>query len=766
MSGVIIVESPAKTKTITGYLRGQGYKVLASYGHVRDLPSKQGAVDVDHNFEMTFQEIERNEKHVNAIAKALEKADTLLLATDPDREGEAIAWHVVECLRKRKVLTKKHKIKRIKFNEITKSAINEAVSKPEEINEDLLNAWRARRVLDYLVGFNLSPLLWLKVKPGLSAGRVQSPALRLVVEREAEIRAFEPKEYWTIEANCHSGKQDFLAKLTRYKDEKIKQFTINEGKEARKVTAYCEKKADGKLEVINVEKKQRKRNPPPPFMTSTLQQEASRKLGFGARKTMMVAQSLYEGVELKDGKVGLITYMRTDSLSLSQQAIKEIRAFIERRYGADNVPAEANVYRSKAKNSQEAHEAIRVTSPSHDPESLSQFLNKDQIRLYELIWQRTLACQMIPATLDTVSVDLACGEPTTRFRANGSTIVDPGFMAVYQEGVDDKKQDDHRQLPPMKEGDKITLKAIVPEQHFTEPPPRYSEATLVKALEEYGIGRPSTYASIVWTIQQRGYAELQSRRFVPTDIGIIVSDFLSNHFTDYVDYNFTANLEDTLDHIAAGEAELVPVLKKFWKPFKALVDDKKESVSREEVAQARHLGSDPKTGKPVSVRIGRYGPFAQIGTKEDEEKPKFAGLLTEQSLHTITLKEALALFRLPRKLGKTEEGESIEANIGRFGPYVKYGSKYVSLKDDDPYKVKLDRALELIEEKKKADAEKLIQAFAEEGIKVQNGHYGPYVTDGKLNAKIPKDEDPKKITLERIRELLAQSAAKKKKKRR
>ncbi len=764
---LVIVESPAKAKTIGKYL-GKDFDVMASYGHVRDLVPKEGAVDPEHGFSMKYQVIEKNQKHVNAIIKALKQADALYLATDPDREGEAISWHLTELLKEEKALNNKP-VHRVIFHEITKNAIQEAIDHPREISSELVSAQQARRALDYLVGFNLSPLLWKKVQRGLSAGRVQSPALRMIVERELEIEAFEPREYWTIEADVSKEEQPFVARLVRYKGEKVEQFSFENEQAAREVEQTILDAAGGKLTTVSVEKKQRRRNPAAPFTTSTLQQEASRKLGFNTQWTMRVAQRLYEGIELPgEGNVGLISYMRTDSVTLADIAVSEIREVIKERYGAENVPDEARVFKTKSKNAQEAHEAIRPTSVARTPESLEGKLDDEQLRLYTLIWQRTMACQMVPAVFDTVTLEFepgdvaaASGANDHRFRANGSVLVEPGFMAVYQEGKDEANDDDRdRLLPEIAEGDIINLDALRPEQHFTEPPPRYTEASLVKTLEEYGIGRPSTYASIISTLKNREYVEMDGKRFIPTDIGRIVNGFLTEHFTQYVDYDFTARLEDDLDAISLGEEDLIPLLERFWKPFSDLVVDKEQSVSREQVAQARELGTDPKSGKPVTVRMGRYGPFVQIGTKDDEEKPKFAGLRPGQKMNDMTLNQALELFKLPRKLGKTPDGLPVSASVGRFGPYVRYGDKYVSIRgDDDPYTIELPRALELIEEKKIADANRIIQDFEDEGIQVLNGRYGPYVTDKSKNARVPKDRDPKSLTLEECKELLANAPA-------
>ncbi len=753
---LLIVESPAKAKTINKYL-GKDFHVLASYGHVRDLVPKEGAVDTARGFAMNYEVIDRNEKHVDAIAKAAAKAEALYLATDLDREGEAISWHIAEILKSRGLLEGRA-LHRVVFSEITPRAIKDAVAHPRALSMDLVNAQQARRALDYLVGFNLSPVLWRKVQRGLSAGRVQSPALRMIVEREEEIEAFKAREYWTIEADCAHPDQRFSARLLRLRGKKFEQFDLTSEADAEAARSALEKAAQGRLMVANIESKERKRRPAPPFTTSTLQQEAARKLGFTTSRTMKIAQGLYEGVALGDeGVVGLITYMRTDAVHLGAEAIAEMREVIAKDFGAKALPETPHFYRNKSKNAQEAHEAIRPTTALHRPRDVAPYLNDEQRKLYELIWKRAIACQMQHATLNTVSVDLDPGMDSM-FRASGTTVVDPGFLAVYEEGRDAKPtedEDEGRKLPKMEIGEAVPLLGVAADQHFTEPPPRYSEASLVKALEEYGIGRPSTYASIIQVLLNREYVILDSRRFKPTDVGRAVAKFLSGHFAQYVDYDFTARLEDELDAVSRGEEDWVPLLEKFWKPFKAQVDDKSETVDRSEATGARELGTDPKSGKPVQVRLGRYGPFAQIGTKDDEDKPKFASLRTGQSMHTITLEEALELFKLPRTLGKAEDGEDITVGVGRFGPFVKHGSTYASLKpEDDPYTIELERALQLMREKAELIANRIIKDFGN-GIQVLNGRYGPYISDGEKNARIPKDREPRELTEAECVELLA-----------
>jgi DNA topoisomerase-1 len=604
---LVIVESPAKAKTIEKYL-GSDFRVYASYGHVRDLVPKEGAVDPDQDFRMKYDLIEKNEKHVQAIAKALAKADALYLATDPDREGEAISWHLYEILKEKKAL-KQQRVHRVVFHEITKRAITEAIEHPQALSQDLINAQQARRALDYLVGFKLSPLLWKKIRRGLSAGRVQSPALRMIVERELEIEAFKSQEYWTIEAVLSFDEQPLSARLTHYRGDKLDQFSITNSEQANAVRTDLMAQAQGILIVEKVEERERKRHPAPPFTTSTLQQEAARKLGFTTRRTMTVAQQLYEGIDLGGESVGLISYMRTDSVTLAAEAIQEFRKLIAERYGADNVPDDPRIYKTKSKNAQEAHEAIRPTSVYRTPEAVKAHLTPDQFKLYSLIWKRSVACQMIHATINTVAVDFGCGEGNT-FRATGSTVTNPGFMAVYLEGKDDGPSDnDEHFLPALKVGQQLPLTDIVNEQHFTEPPPRYTEASLVKALEEYGIGRPSTYAAIISTLQQRHYVTLESKRFMPTDVGRIVNKFLTEHFTQYVDYHFTANLEDDLDAVSRGEKNWVPLMREFWDPFKALIENKDESLRRADVTHESLDEACPECGGPLSIRLGRNGRF-------------------------------------------------------------------------------------------------------------------------------------------------------------
>jgi DNA topoisomerase-1 len=781
MTSIVVVESPAKAKTIEKYL-GKDFKVFASYGHVRDLLEKDGAVDPEHGYEMKYAVAEDKERHITAIANALKKADTLYLATDPDREGEAISWHLQEVLGERGLL-KDRAVHRVLFYEITERAVSEAIRQPRQVSMDLVNAYRARRALDHLLGFKLSPLLWRKISPKLSAGRVQSPALRMLVEREEAIEAFRSQEYWSIDALTGTAPQFFAARLVEYAGRKVidsfnrekpEVFSFQNAAQAEEARSTLEVAAAGKLRVKAVERSQRRRRPAPPFTTSTLQQEASRKLGFRARNTMQVAQKLYEGVAIDEGTVGLITYMRTDSVGLGKEAIEDIRSFIVERYGKASLPAQPNVYKTTAKNAQEAHEGIRPTSIRRTPESLQRFLSDEQYKLYSLVWKRTIASQMEPAVYDQLAVDLVPAQRAEagRFRASGSTLVSPGFIAVYLEGRDDDGDDNTDvKLPAVHEGDLLSLEAVRPEQHFTEPPPRFTEASLVKALEERGIGRPSTYASIISTLLNRKYAEMKGRALKPTDGGRVVSGFLTSHFTRYVDYDFTAHMEDELDQIARGECAWVPVLEEFWQPFAVLLKEKDKAVSRDEAVQARDLGKDPVSGRPVSARFGRFGAFIQIGTRDDEEKPKWKGLQPGQSMFNIQLPDALELFKLPRQLGSLPGGEPVSANTGMFGPYVQYetvdketgevAKKYVSLVDLDPLKVTLDEAIAAIKAKQEADANKLIKDFGVDGMRILRGRWGPYLADAERNARIPKDRSPESITLEEARQLLADAPVRK-----
>ena len=634
---LLIVESPSKAKTLKKYL-GKDFEILASYGHVRALVRKDGSVDVDHNFDMKYQLIEKNKKHVDAIIAAVKVSDNIYLATDPDREGEAISWHLLEILKAKKLFNAKKQFKRVVFHEITESAVKAAVANPRDIDTNLVHAQQARTALDYLVGFNLSPLLWRKIRQGLSAGRVQSPALRLICEREKEIAAFTAQEYWTIHLDTHKNgenqqkAQPFTAKLWQLAGKKLDQFSIPNENEQLEVLKQLNKQS---ATVIKVEKKRKQRNAAAPFTTSTLQQEAVRKLGMTTDRAMRTAQQLYEGIDIGRGEVvGLITYMRTDSVSLANEAINEIRDYIGQYFSAEYLPSSPFLYKSRAKNAQEAHEAIRPTSIMRSPDSVRGKLTPDQMKLYEMIWKRTLACQMNPAKFDMTSVDIAVGSAANLFRVNGQVLIFPGFIAVYQEDGDDVVADDEEgRLPPLAEGETLPVDKLYGVQHFTQAPPRYTEASLVKALEEFGIGRPSTYASIIFTLKDREYAVLDKKRFVPTDTGMVVNKFLTEHFTQYVDYHFTAKLEDTLDEIASGNREWIPVLSEFWTDFDQQVE-KKKSLSRKEVTQEAMDEVCPKCSNPLVIRLGRRGRF--VGCSTYPECDYTRGLNDEQNEEETT----------------------------------------------------------------------------------------------------------------------------------
>lgn len=602
---LVIVESPAKAKTIEKFL-GEGYKVLASYGHVRALPSKQGSVDTEHGFAPNYQILAESQRHIDLLKKEVSKSDQLILATDLDREGEAIAWHLLEALGI-KENGSRPVVKRVTFHEITKSAIDAAMASPRQIDRGLVDAQQARSILDYLVGFNLSPFLWKKIRYGLSAGRVQSVALRLICEREGAIEAFKPQEYWTIEAVlANTAGAEFGAKLQSLDGEKLDKFAIGNQAQAEAIMAELKQ---AEFRVTHVEKKERKRNPAAPFTTSTLQQEANRKLGFSARKTMSTAQKLYEGIDIGEGSHGLITYMRTDSVALSLQATSEAREVICQLYGKDYALDKPRVFKNKSKNAQEAHEAIRPTSIAHTPEKIKKYLTTDQFRLYQLIWKRTVASQMTPAVFDATSVDISAGARYS-FRAAGQTIRFSGFMTLYIEGTDNGDDEDNEGLlPPLAKNEALKREQLSPEQHFTQPPPRFTEASLVKTLEEYGIGRPSTYASIMNTLVTRKYVRLDKRVFFPEDVGLVVSRLLTEHFGRYVDYDFTAALEEDLDAISRGEKAWTPLVKQFWDPFIALIKQKEQEVSKSDLTTEKTDKTCPECGKAMVIKLGRSGRF-------------------------------------------------------------------------------------------------------------------------------------------------------------
>ena len=806
-NNLLIVESPAKAKTLKKYL-GNDFEVLASYGHVRDLVPKSGAVDTENGFAMNYETIARNSKHMDAIAKAAALADNILLAPDPDREGEAIAWHIAELLKAKRGFKGKN-MKRVVFYEITQSAVREAVANPREIAMPLVNAQQARRALDYLVGFNLSPLLWRKIRPGLSAGRVQSPALRLIVEREQEIEAFTSQEYWTVHLDSHKDHQTFSARLFQYQGKKLEQLSI---KSQAEYDAIFTKINDAKLppKVVRIEKKAKQRYAAAPFTTSTLQQEAVRKLGMSTERAMRTAQTLYEGVDIGGQTVGLISYMRTDSVSLAKEAIAEIRDYISDHFSAEYLPASSPVYKSKTKNAQESHEAIRPTSIARTPDSLRDRLSVDQARLYEMIWKRTLACQMTAARFDTVSADIRLGGDDTLFRANGQVLVFPGFISVYMEDVDDAEEEQGGKLPPLVEGDILPVDKLFGEQHFTQPPPRFTEASLVKSLEEYGIGRPSTYATIISTLQTREYAILDKKRFVPTDVGRVVTRFLTDHFTRYVDYNFTASLEDELDEVSDGKRDWIGVLDEFWKGFSGLIKEKtnierpqelldeacpecgkplakklsrygsfisctnypeckyKRSVGGETQDDVRiELGTYPDTAQAVLLLRGPYGHYVQLGEviEGEKAKPKRVSWPKDMPIEQADLPSALKLLSLPRELGlHPETNKKVIVNIGRFGPYIGHDGKFKSIpRSDSIFDINLNRAVELLAQAK--DGNTVLRTLGDHpddkaSVEICSGRYGPYARHGKVNATLPKDVSVDEITLEAALELIAAKAAK------
>ncbi len=756
---VLVVESPGKVKSINKYL-GPGYKVLASFGHIRDLPPKDGSVKPDEDFAMTWEVDAKAQKRVKDIVDAVKGADKLILATDPDRDGEAISWHVLEVLRQRKALGK-IKVERVAFNAITKSAVLDAIAHPREINEELVDAYLARRALDYLVGFTLSPVLWRKLPGARSAGRVQSVALRLIVEREAEIDAFKAQEYWSIDADLRADAGAFTAHLTHLDGKKVDKLGIGNEAEARRAVDAINAQS---FKIGSVESKPIKRHPSPPFITSTLQQEASRKLGFAAKRTMQVAQGLYEGVDIGGETVGLITYMRTDGVTMADEAVGEARHVIGDQYGPRYVPGVPRAYSSKAKNAQEAHEAIRPTSFARRPADVARRLDGDQQKLYELIWKRALASQMESAELERTTVDAVSGDGKITLRATGSVTLFDGFLTLYQEGKDDEGDEDGARLPKVKEGEAAAVEQVRPEQHFTEPPPRYSEASLVRKLEELGIGRPSTYASILSTLRDRSYVHMDRNRFIPDDKGRIVTTFLTNFFKRYVEYGFTADLEEKLDEVSAGDLDWKQLLRDFWRDFSIAIGEAKElrisevidhldeilgphifqpgedgkdpricpncgtgrlnlklgrfgafvgcsnypecrytrqlgQKAGDAVGGTRVLGEDPSTGEPITLRSGRFGPYFQRG---EGEKPHRASVPKGTDLQQADLELALKMLSLPREIGKhPETGEPIVANFGRYGPYVAHNKQYASLETpEDVFTVGINRAVTLLAEKK------------------------------------------------------------------
>lgn len=739
---LVIVESPTKAKTISRFL-GREYTVDSSYGHVRDLPKGKLGVDVEHNFEPTYVVPPEAKKHLTALKKLAAKADMVYYATDQDREGEAIAWHLSQAFD-----IPDSKEERITFHEITEHAITEALEHPRKIWQHVVDAQQARRILDRLVGYKLSPLLWKKVSRGLSAGRVQSVAVRLVVEREREIQAFKEQEYWTIEADASTAKPEtFHVKLHAWQDKTLDKLALTS---RPSVDVIIEALAGQTYAVANVERRDVHKQSLPPFRTATLQQEANRRFGFSAKLTMRLAQQLYEGVALgSGGHVGLITYMRTDSLNLSEKFMSEAADFITQQYGAE--AAAPRRFKSTAKGAQEAHEAIRPSEASRTPDSIKEHLTPQQYKLYWLVWARAIASQMAPAQLAATTVDIADAKQQAIFRATGQIIVKPGFSQVYPTISADVV------LPAVEVGQIITLAQLDGLQHFTQPPARYSDATLIKTMEEKGIGRPSTYAPTIATIITRGYVERDERRLKPTDIAFIVNDLLVEHFPDIVDYNFTAKMEDNLDEIAAGHLKWQPVIAEFYGPFAALIEQKTNELSRQALAEMREIGNDPTTGEPISIRRGRWGVFVQRGSAEDKtKKPTFASVPKNMPVDKVTLGDALLYLSLPKTLGHDSEGNDIVVGVGRFGPYVKWAGQYASIPStEDPYTLTLEQAQALMAEKRERVAKTLIKEFPETGVSIKNGRFGPYITDGKKNAKVPKDTDPASLNLEECQKLLA-----------
>lgn len=769
---LVIVESPTKAKMLSKFL-GKEYTVESSYGHIRDLPSKKAelspaqqklpyasmAIDTEHGFTPLYVIPQKAKKYAQKLKGLLGADTTIWLASDEDREGEAIAWHLLEVLKPKKTNT----VQRIVFHEITKSAILEAVKSPRRVNMDLVHAQQARRILDRLVGYTLSPLLWKKIRYGLSAGRVQSVAVKLIVDREREIRAFTPEEYWTITAPFEKGGKTFVSEFQKLDG---KKFVPKNKEESDAIVTALKGQP---FSVANIDEKEVKRRPSPPFTTSTLQQEAARKLGFSVKRTMTLAQILYEGIDMGGGEVGgLITYMRTDSVNLSQKALSDAKEVVEKRFGKEF--SETRVYKSTSKGAQEAHEAIRPTELSRTPDQVYALpktrLDDDARKLYELIWNRTLASQMADAKLLQTGADLeAFGKAGAKkshiFRATGQRVLFPGFLKLYAEGRDDDKDENEENiLPELIQGESLKPKSIDPKQHFTKPPPRYTEASLVKKMESEGIGRPSTYAPTISTVITRGYILREARQLVPTDIAFAVTELLENHFRDIVDLQFTAHMENQLDSIATKEKKWDEFLKEFYTPFSKTVQDG-ESISRAEAKKQRQLGKCPQTGLPIFAKIGKYGAMLQRGETESEQKPDFAPILKSQSMETITLEEALLNFSLPRSLGNAEDGEEVVVSVGRFGPYIRHGKTFVSIREDELFTLKRDEAMERVREKASAKQNRIIKDFPKEGIQIVNGRFGPYITDGKKNAKISADTDPKKLSVTDCKALLEKAPVRK-----
>ncbi|MDN5045689.1 type I DNA topoisomerase [Aliarcobacter butzleri] len=747
MKNLVIVESPAKAKTISKFL-GNDFIVMASMGHVRDLPKSSLGFDPNDNFKPKYQISTDKKKVITDLKKHISKDTTIYLAADEDREGEAIAWHLIPALK-----IEKNPIKRIVFHEITKDAILKALENPRDVDQNLVDAQQARRILDRAVGYELSPLLWKKVRYGLSAGRVQSVAVRIIVDRENEIRAFVPEEYWKIKADFINP--ELKAELAK---ENGKTLKISNEKQALEIEASLKQ---GSYKLVDIEEKESTRNPAAPFTTSTLQQEASRKLGFSVKQTMIIAQQLYEGNvgNIPNHTGGLITYMRTDSLNLSTVATTAAKAVIEEEYGKEYALNKPRVYTTKSKGAQEAHEAIRPVNLALRPSQIKEFVEPAQYRLYSLIWKRTLATQMAQAKIANTTYKIEAGKNKEfEFQVKGQRIIFAGFMKAYTEGSDNPEaalDSSEKILPNIKEGTILELEKLESEQNFTKPPARYTEASLVKKLESEGIGRPSTYAPTISTIQAREYvSKTEDNKLIPTQTGEIVNSFLVDHFSNIVDLGFTAKIEEEFDEIAEGKIAWEEVMKNFYGGFKKTIDEKESSVSKEDYLQVNELGIDPKSGKPVSARVGRFGPFVQIGTKDDEEKPKFVAIPDNLNMDTITLEEALFLFNLPRVVGNTQNGDEIKANIGRFGPYLQVKTKFYSLKTDDPYTIDLNRALEIIKDIDEAKEKSTIKTFDKEKIQIFVGQYGPYIKQGRKNFKIPKGKNAEDLTLEECLEII------------
>lgn len=747
MKNLVIVESPAKAKTISKFL-GKDFTVMASMGHVRDLPKSTLGFDPEDNFKPNYQISTDKKKVIADLKKQITKDTTIYLAADEDREGEAIAWHLIPALK-----IEKNPIKRIVFHEITKDAILKALENPRDVDQNLVDAQQARRILDRAVGYELSPLLWKKVRYGLSAGRVQSVAVKIIVDRENEIRAFEPEEFWKIKADFINP--ELSSELAKKDGKNIK---VRNEKEAREIEASIN---NGIFTLVDIEEKESLRNPAAPFTTSTLQQEASRKIGLSVAQTMMIAQQLYEGntANIPNHTGGLITYMRTDSLNLSSIATSMAKKVIEEEYGKDYALAKPRTFKSTAKGAQEAHEAIRPVDMSLKPSMVKEYLDSAQYKLYSLIWKRTIATQMSQAKIANTTYKIEAGaKKEFEFQTKGQRIIFAGFMKAYTEGSDNPEaalDSVEKILPNIKVGTILELENLSSEQNFTKPPSRYTEASLVKKLESEGIGRPSTYAPTISTIQAREYVvKTEDKKLSPTPTGEIVNSFLTDHFSNIIDLGFTAKIEEEFDEIADGKKIWVDVMKNFYTGFKDTIKDKEENISKSDYVQVRELGIDPKSGKPVSARVGRFGPFVQIGTKEDEDKPKFVAIPDNLNMDTISLEEALFLFTLPRVVGVDDNGNEIKANIGRFGPYLQVKTKYYSLKTDDPYTVDEKRAREIINDIDEAKSKALIKEFTKDKIQILNGQYGAYIKQGRKNFKIPKGKVAESLTLEECLEII------------